>query len=425
MEVILINKNFEKNRTIHLSHSFFVPVTLVSMLTVATVGYSAYSHYSGQSSNHVLSWSSQFPIAVSTDYKTPETVNKVSSPADLEDFTQRVNALETEKVRLNNWGRKLIVTTQESDMSLPWDQNIIEQRKRAAQIQAQSAPKQSSELKTILGQSSMSGKDVPIKRPVRTISNKPVKTVSNKPLPKLAFQGRTLPTQRMLVSSQPTQPTQLNKGGKHQLVMTSQAQKSDFSLSWDKLIYKQPHLAQNLDRTSHSHLSPIRDLQRSIQIVSRDLLRQYRSKVKSLPEGWPLKQGRISSKYGWRGRRMHKGLDIAAKRGTPVFTVEDGVVVRSKYVRGYGNLVEIQHSDMYSTRYGHNSKNLVKVGAYVSKGQVIALVGSTGRSSGPHVHFEVRQSKVAINPLKYLGAIEHFTLTDNIKLSEYVKLSKR
>jgi len=119
MEVILINKNFEKNRTIHLSHSFFVPVTLVSMLTVATVGYSAYSHYSGQSSNHVLSWSSQFPIAVSTDYKTPETVNKVSSPADLEDFTQRVNALETEKVRLNNWGRKLIVTTQESDMSLP------------------------------------------------------------------------------------------------------------------------------------------------------------------------------------------------------------------------------------------------------------------------------------------------------------------
>jgi len=79
----------------------------------------------------------------------------------------------------------------------------------------------------------------------------------------------------------------------------------------------------------------------------------------------------------------------------------------------------------YSTRYAHNSQNLVEVGDYVYKDQMIALVGSTGRSTGPHVHFEVRQSGVAINPIKYLGAMDSFTLSENIKLSEYVRLSKK
>jgi len=434
MEVILINKSLEKGKTAHFSHSVFVPVTLVSMLTVATVGYSAYSHYSGQSSNHVLSWSSQIPIAVSTGTDTSDTVNNVSA-GEIEELAQRVSALQTNALRLDNLGNKLVLTsqTQDSDMSRSWDQIIIEQQ-RAAQNKPQSVPPQSSKHKATLGQSSMSGEEVPIKRPVKMVSNKPMKTVSEKPLlkPNLAYQG-TSPTHRTLVSSQPTRTTQLGgKHRKHQLVRTSPAKKFDFSLSWDNFINDQPHLAhrpeqphltQNL--ASLSRFSPITELKHSIQIVSRDLLRQYRSKVKSLPEGWPLKQGRVSSKYGWRGRRMHKGIDIAAKRGTPVFSVEEGVVLRSKYVRGYGNLVEIQHSDMYSTRYGHNSKILVKVGDQVSRGQVIALVGSTGRSSGPHIHFEVRQSKVAINPLKYLGAMEHFALTENIKLSEYVKLSKR
>jgi murein DD-endopeptidase MepM/ murein hydrolase activator NlpD len=159
--------------------------------------------------------------------------------------------------------------------------------------------------------------------------------------------------------------------------------------------------------------------------VPKNLLRRYRTRVQSLPKGWPLRQGRVSSGYGPRGRRMHRGVDIAAPTGTPIFAVEAGTVKRSKYVRGYGRLVEIKHSEMYTTRYGHNSKNLVRAGDYVRKGQIIALVGSTGRSTGPHVHFEVRQTGVAINPVKYFGAMENIRLSDNISLSKYVQLSKK
>ncbi|HHB93446.1 MAG TPA: M23 family metallopeptidase [Thioploca sp.] len=183
------------------------------------------------------------------------------------------------------------------------------------------------------------------------------------------------------------------------------AKNTDFSISWDKIAGKK--IPSNIKR--------------SIQLVSKKFLQEYRFRTRSLPKNWPLKQGRVSSSYGKRGRRMHKGIDIAAKRGTPIFAVEDGVVVRAKRVRGYGNLVEIKHSDIYSTRYGHNSKNLVKAGDIVKRGQKIALVGSTGRSTGPHVHFEIRQAKVAINPIKYLGSIKNFRLSENIKLSQYVK----
>ncbi|MDM8566696.1 M23 family metallopeptidase [Candidatus Halobeggiatoa sp. HSG11] len=182
---------------------------------------------------------------------------------------------------------------------------------------------------------------------------------------------------------------------------------TDFSVSWDKIAGK-------------SIPSPSKT-KRVIKLVSKKFLQKYRFRTKSLPKNWPLKQGRVSSGYGKRWRRMHRGIDIAAKRGTPIFAVEDGVVVRAKRVRGYGNLVEIKHSNIYSTRYGHNSKNLVKAGDIVKRGQKIALVGSTGRSTGPHVHFEIRQSKVAINPIKYLGAIDSFKLSENIKLSRYVK----
>jgi len=221
----------------------------------------------------------------------------------------------------------------------------------------------------------------------------------------------------------------LNKAGKR---LVKRKPKGDFSVAWDRVIAGQkskasPIVAKNTRKAlrrfrRHDDAAKVK---RSIQIVSKSLLRKYRSRSTSLPAGWPLKQGRVSSKFGKRGRRMHRGLDIAARRGTPVLAVEDGVVTRSKYVRGYGRLVVLKHSNMYTTRYGHNSKNLVKVGDKVYKGQTIALVGSTGRSTGPHIHFEIRQNGTAINPLKYLGAMAYFSLAENVKLSKYVKLSKK
>jgi len=199
-----------------------------------------------------------------------------------------------------------------------------------------------------------------------------------------------------------------------------QTQTSDFCISWGNIISQQPKVQLTSwilkSISSSQRFSPKKP---SIKIVSKHLLRQYQSHISILPAGWPLKQGRVSSKFGWRGRQMHKGIDIAAKRGTPILAVEDGVVVRSKYVRGYGRLLEIKHGEMYLTRYAHNSKNIVKVGQKVKKGQLIALVGSTGRATGSHLHFEIRKNGVAINPIKYLGAMDTFNLAENLSVISY------
>ena len=128
------------------------------------------------------------------------------------------------------------------------------------------------------------------------------------------------------------------------------------------------------------------------------------------PDGRPIKLGWVSSYYGTRtnpfsGRlQFHKGMDFASKSGSDVQSVAGGVVTWSSERYGYGNLVEINHGNGFVTRYGHNQKNLVRVGDTVKKGQKIAEMGSTGRSTGPHVHFEVLQNGRQINPLKFVQA---------------------
>ncbi len=118
---------------------------------------------------------------------------------------------------------------------------------------------------------------------------------------------------------------------------------------------------------------------------------------------WPA-QGTITSHYGWRWGRMHSGLDIAGPTGTPILAAADGVVITSEWHDGgYGNLVEIEHPDGSITLYAHNSQNRVSVGEVVKKGQLIAFMGSTGYSTGPHLHFEVHlPGQGAVNPSAYL-----------------------
>ncbi|PJA31925.1 MAG: hypothetical protein CO187_06770 [Zetaproteobacteria bacterium CG_4_9_14_3_um_filter_53_7] len=117
---------------------------------------------------------------------------------------------------------------------------------------------------------------------------------------------------------------------------------------------------------------------------------------------WPVR-GKVSSRFGRRGSRMHDGIDISGKEGTPVHAAASGVVVYSDHrLSGYGNLVIIRHGNNLFTAYGHNQRNLVKKGQQVNSGDVIARVGQTGRASGPHLHFEVRQGSVAVDPLAYL-----------------------
>ena len=151
----------------------------------------------------------------------------------------------------------------------------------------------------------------------------------------------------------------------------------------------------------------LEDRERKLLLLEDILMsRQLLSEV--MPSGRPVKKGWISSAYGRRtdpfsGKKtVHHGVDFAGKRGLDVIAVASGVVVRSEKAVGYGNLVEVRHADGFSTRYAHNQKNLVSVGDVVTKGQTIALLGSTGRSNGPHVHFEVRKDGRSVNPLKYI-----------------------
>ncbi len=120
-------------------------------------------------------------------------------------------------------------------------------------------------------------------------------------------------------------------------------------------------------------------------------------------EGW------FSHGFGWRKdpwtgvREFHRGLDIVADAGLPILATADGVVSRSTRVSDYGNTIDISHSAGYVTRYAHMSKILVKTGQAVQRGDVVGLVGSTGRSTGPHLHYEVFRDGRRVNPWKYLG----------------------
>ncbi|MGD8631297.1 MAG: M23 family metallopeptidase [Gammaproteobacteria bacterium] len=143
--------------------------------------------------------------------------------------------------------------------------------------------------------------------------------------------------------------------------------------------------------------------------VLESLLMSRNLSERVMPSGRPVEDGWLSSKYGKRNdpftgkQEFHKGLDFAGKKGSEVIVVGDGVVTWAGDRSGYGNLVEVSHGNGYVTRYGHNQKHLVKVGDTVRKGQQIALMGSTGRSTGPHVHFEVLRDGKTVNPASYLG----------------------
>ena len=122
------------------------------------------------------------------------------------------------------------------------------------------------------------------------------------------------------------------------------------------------------------------------------------------PTGWPT-NGFISSGYGlrWNGAEFHQGIDIAAEMGTPIVATADGVVTIAGWnAGGYGNMVDIDHGSGVSTRYGHASAVVVTAGQRVRRGQIIAYVGSTGHSTGPHLHYEVRLSGQPVNPSSYL-----------------------
>ncbi len=139
-------------------------------------------------------------------------------------------------------------------------------------------------------------------------------------------------------------------------------------------------------------------------LLNRQLAAQVR------PDGHPVQSGYISSLFGRRtdpftGSSMrHKGVDYAGPLGSKIVAVADGVVAQSRYFGGFGNFVEINHGQGYVTRYAHNQENLVQPGERVSRGQPIALLGSTGRATGPNLHFEVLREGRVVNPMEFIEA---------------------
>ena len=167
---------------------------------------------------------------------------------------------------------------------------------------------------------------------------------------------------------------------------------------------------QKLVRLMHQSLDNL-ETEISIQTQEKTELYNFLESQKSMfactPSIWPTK-GWVSSKFGYRispftnEKEFHNGLDISAKTGSPVLAPADGVVSATGRTYGFGNLLTINHGYGLKTRYAHLSKILVKKGQAIKRGETIALVGNTGRSTGPHLHYEVHVEGVPVNPTRYI-----------------------
>lgn len=171
----------------------------------------------------------------------------------------------------------------------------------------------------------------------------------------------------------------------------------------------EPTLAQEA-LTSGDFLSALADLERAVQDKSdklsalESMMMDRSLKEQTEPEGTPVSELWLSSGFGFRTdpitgmREFHSGADFAGAAGSPITAVAAGIVTWSGPRFGYGNMVEISHGNGVLTRYGHNSRNLVQIGDKVEKGEIVALMGSSGRTTGTHVHFEVVRNGEFMNP---------------------------
>ncbi len=159
--------------------------------------------------------------------------------------------------------------------------------------------------------------------------------------------------------------------------------------------------------------APAGDPQFRTIFASWKQLDQVGQGVISIPSAQPVASSAFTSGFGVRSdpfrhsAAMHAGVDLAGPLGTPIYATADGVVSYSGWMRGYGNLIEIAHGKAIETRYGHLSKLLVKNNSRVKRGQLIALMGSTGRSTGSHLHYEVRIDGRAVNPIPFIQSTDH------------------
>jgi murein DD-endopeptidase MepM/ murein hydrolase activator NlpD len=175
------------------------------------------------------------------------------------------------------------------------------------------------------------------------------------------------------------------------------------------------NLGENLNRekalgvkkisfTLKSSLDGITEVRLSLEELKKRV-NYLQARLASMPTAWPV-YGRIMSSYGYRRspwRGLHTGIDIDASYGTPVRATAAGIVAEAGWKIGYGRCIIIDHGFGFSTLYAHNSKLKAAIGQKISKGQIIAYIGISGYSTGPHCHYEVRKNGYAVNPVKFLG----------------------
>jgi murein DD-endopeptidase MepM/ murein hydrolase activator NlpD len=180
-------------------------------------------------------------------------------------------------------------------------------------------------------------------------------------------------------------------------------------------IRRQTDFGKNIGRGGPAKETDLGDIEQATVALESEL-RQIKEvfdksqlKLSSTPRGWPVR-GYITDGFGWRrnpfgGRdtEMHSGLDISTNPGTAIEATADGIVIFAAFTGGYGNIVVIDHGYGITTRYGHMNSIEATVGQHVSRGSVIGTVGSTGRSTAPHCHYEVRLHDRPVNPLNYLS----------------------
>lgn len=162
---------------------------------------------------------------------------------------------------------------------------------------------------------------------------------------------------------------------------------------------------KSMDNSSQLAISPVR----AVAATSGAAAPIFAPRSVSVPSRMPVDSPAFTSSFGMRthpilgGRRAHKGVDLAMPAGSPIYATADGVISRADWFSGYGLYVAIEHGGELQTRYGHMSRLNVEAGQQVKKGDIIGYVGTTGRSTGPHLHYEVRIAGEAVNPVPYLN----------------------
>ena len=170
------------------------------------------------------------------------------------------------------------------------------------------------------------------------------------------------------------------------------------------------HRQELAARKMQDFLSRLSESVRLEEVRQQDLLRalrENRDALASMPSIWPV-VGFISSSFGGRsspfggGGQFHKGLDISNRMGTPVLAPAQGAVILAARDGAYGNSVEINHGGGIVTKYGHMQRWAVQPGQWVKRGEIIGYIGMSGRTTGPHLHYEVRLNGVPVNPMRYI-----------------------